>query len=95
MGDSDIREYDFTEAAWESLYDAVDDTRFLDQDAQLIYNSLRHKLKLRSFGDYLKRYIYLKAGLSEPFTQIPLKDYQLIIRSAFTHHHPLPQPQPN
>lgn len=90
MGSSDIREYDFTEAAWESLYDAVDDTRFLDQDAQLIYNSLRHKLKIRSFGDYLKRYIYLKAELSDPFTQIPLKDYQLIIRSAFSDNHTPP-----
>ena len=76
--------YDFTDAAWESLYDAVDDTQFLDKDAQLIYNSLRHRLKIRSFGDYLKRYIYEKAGLIEPFTEVPLKDYQLIIRSAFS-----------
>ena len=62
MEDQDIRDFDFTDAAWESLYDAVDDTQFLNKDAQLIYDSLKHRLKIRSFGDYLKRYIYLKAG---------------------------------
>lgn len=90
MEDRDIRDFDFTDAAWESLYDAVDDTQFLDKDAQLIYNSLRHRLKIRSFGDYLKRYIYLKAGLTEPFTEVPLKEYQLIIRSAFSDNHTPP-----
>lgn len=87
MEDHDIRDFDFTDAAWESLYDAVDDTQFLNKDAQLIYDSLKHRLKVRSFGDYLKRYIYLKAGLTEPFTEIPLKEYQLIIRSSFSDNH--------
>ena len=87
MEERDIRDFDFTDAAWESLYDAVDDTQFLDRDAHLIYTSLRHRLKIRSFGDYLKRYIYLKAGLTEPFAEVPLKEYQLIIRSAFSDNH--------
>lgn len=87
MESHDINALDFTDAAWESLYDAVDDAHFLDRDAQLIYDSLKHRLKIRSFGDYLKRYIYLKAGLTEPFTEIPLKEYQLIIRSSFSDNH--------
>lgn len=90
MEDRDIRDFDYTDAAWESLYDAVDDTQFLDKDAQLIYNSLRHQLKIRSFGDYLKRYIYLKAELTEPFAEVSLKEYQLIIRSAFSDNHTPP-----
>lgn len=69
------------------LLDAVDDTQFLNKNAQLIYDSLKHRLKIRSFGDYLKRYIYLKAGLSDPFCEIPLKEYQLIIRSSFSDNH--------
>ena len=40
MSEIDIKDFDFTEAAWESLYDAVDDTVFLEQDAEVIYNSL-------------------------------------------------------
>jgi len=90
MGDYDIRDFDFTDAAWESLYDAVDDTQFLEKDAHLIYNSLKHRLKIISFGDYLKRYIYQKAGLTEPFAEVPLKEYQLIIRSAFSDNHTPP-----
>ena len=87
MSESDIRDFDFTEAAWESLYDAVDDTVFLEQDAEVIYNSLKHRLKFIPFGDYLKRYIYLKAGLDEPFADVPLKEYQSIIKSAFSDNH--------
>lgn len=80
----DIQDFDFTGAAWESLYDAVDDTQFIDKDAKLIYNSLKNRMKIISFGDYLKRYIYLKAGLTEPFADVPLKEYQVIIRTAFS-----------
>lgn len=83
MDNGDIRDFDYTDAAWESLYDAVDDTQFRDKDAQLIYNSLRHHLKIRSFGDYLKRYIYQKAEFDIPFSDVPLKDYQQIIKDAF------------
>ena len=90
MSGSDIRDFDFTEAAWESLYDAVDDTVFLEQDAEVIYNSLKHRLKFIPFGDYLKRYIFLKAGLEEPFADVPLKEYQSIIKSAFSDNHTPP-----
>lgn len=90
MDDYDIKDFDFTAAAWESLYDAVDDTQFLDKDAQLIYDSLRYRLKIRSFGDYLKRYIYIKAGLTEPFAEVPIKEYQLIIRDSFSDNHTPP-----
>lgn len=84
MDDFEIRDLDFTDSAWESLYDAVDDESFADKDAQLIYNTLKSRLKLRSFGDYLKRYIYIKAELTEPFPNVPLKEYQQIICSAFS-----------
>ena len=79
-----IKDFDYTEAAWESLYDAVDDTVFLEQDANVIYNSLRHRLRFISFGDYLKRYIYLKAGLDTPFADVPLSEYQSIIKESFS-----------
>lgn len=80
-------EFDFTGAAWKSLRAAVDNDDFLDQDAELIYKSLQHNLKLISFGDYLRRYIYLKAGLTAPFNEVDIKEYQLIIRSAFEDNH--------
>ena len=79
----DIPELDYTEAAWNHLYDAVDDEKFLQQDAILIYNSLKYKLKFISFGDYLKRYIYVKMGLEGPASEIPLQTYQQIIKDSF------------
>lgn len=84
MFDSGMDEgLDFTNAAWESLYDAVDADEFRDQDAQLIYDSLKHRLRIIPFGDYLKRYIYQKAGLTGHYSEVPLKDYQLIIKDSF------------
>lgn len=74
---------DFTDKAWESLYDVVDDPYFLEQDAQLIYDALRRRLRWVSFGDYLKRYIYRKAQLEGAYTEIPLEEYQSIICDSF------------
>ena len=83
LPDYDHDELEFTYCARESLYDIVDDAYFRDQDSYLIYNALRTRLKAIPFGDYLKRYIYLKAELEGDYQQIPLKEYQQIIRDSF------------
>ena len=64
MESEQSRSIDFTNDAWESLYDTVDDDLFGEEDPILIYRTLRHKLRLISFGDYLKRYICIKAELT-------------------------------
>ena len=74
---------DFTDNAWDALYDVVDSADFRDHDADRIYDALSRRLKFIPFGEYLKRYIYRKAGLTEPFDAIPVKPYQQIIRDAF------------
>ncbi len=86
----DQNELEFTYSAWESLYDAVDDVLFPTEDAKLIYHSLKENLVMRSFGDYLKRYIYHKAGIKEPFREVPLKTYQTLIKQAFDSTHTPP-----
>ncbi len=83
MDTEDINELDFTENAWEALYDAVDSSYFREQDADLIYKTLQGRLHTLSFGDYLKRYIYQKAEMEEPFEQVPLKTYQQVIQGSF------------
>lgn len=75
---------DYTNMAWESLYETVDDIMFKNMDAKLIYNSLEKKLKFISFGDYLKRYIYRKAELDIPFEEVTDQTYQQIIRYSFS-----------
>ena len=74
---------DFTGNAWDALYDAVDNTYFQDQDASLIYAVLKKRLRFISFGEYLRRYIYRRAGLTEPFAEVPLAVYQQIIKDSF------------
>ena len=81
------RSYNFTVKAWDHMYDAVDHQYFQEMDSDLIYQSLEKELKPVPFGDYLKRYIYRKAGLTGSFREVPLKDYQIIILDAFRDHH--------
>lgn len=78
---------DFTEIAYDSMYDVVDDTAFREKDAELIYEALAKRLKMIPFGNYLKRYIYKRAGLSGKYDEIPVKDYQVIIRDSFVDNH--------
>ena len=78
-----MEEYDFTNSAWEFLYNVVDSSEFTDEEEQVIYQSLTSQLKIRAFGDYLRRYIYFKAGLKERFEEVSLKSYQRIIRDSF------------
>ncbi len=86
MGIDTTDELDFTENAWEAMYDTVDSTYFRDQDADLIYRTLQERLTSLSFGDYLKRYLYQRMEMTAPFEEVPLADYQQIIRDAFAEH---------
>jgi len=74
---------DFTGTAWESLYEAVDDAAFEDEDAEVIYNSIKSKFPVINFSDYLKRYIYQRAELEEPFGEVGQEIYQEIIKQSF------------
>lgn len=74
---------DFTYWAHESFFSAVDDPYFRDSDLDVIYSTLIDKVRVVSFGDYLKRYIYQKAELSQNFSEIPLTTYIEIIRDEF------------
>lgn len=80
------RSYNFTMKAWDRMYDAVDHQYFQEMDSDLIYESLEKGLKPVPFGDYLKRYIYRKSGMTGSFREVPLKDYQIIIMDAFRDH---------
>ena len=84
------RSYSFTMKAWDRMYDAVDHKYFQEMDSDLIYQALEKELKPVPFGDYLKRYIFRKAGMAGSFRGVPLKDYQMIITDAFMDHHTPP-----
>ena len=74
---------EYTETAWETFYEAVDNSNFADRDAELIFETLNKKMRLISFSDYLKRYIYKRAALEGNFSDIDLITYQQIIKASF------------
>ena len=74
---------EFTEFAWESVYDAVDNDLFRDKDAELIYSVLDRKLRFVSFGRFLQRYLYEKYRLEEDFDSVPIVVYQKLIKQSF------------
>ena len=41
----EIRSIDFTNKAWDVLYDAVDNNYFRERDAELIYSALKKRMK--------------------------------------------------
>ena len=89
--EDNLSSLDFTGEDWEVFYDTVDSAHFQDKDADLIYQVLEKKMKLIPFGEYLKRYIYRKAGMTEPFAEVPLRIYQQIIRESFGDNHTPPR----
>ena len=81
---------DYTGRAWDVFYDSVDGERFSEADAEAIYDALNAKELLVSFGDYLRRYICEKADLPGKEDEIPISEYQAIIRESFAEHHTPP-----
>lgn len=73
----------FTDQAWERFYAVAENTDVSGIDAQNVYQALRESARSIPFGDYLKRYIYLKAELSGPYDAVPLSEYQSILKASF------------
>jgi len=78
-----INSLDFTKRSEDAFFDAVDLATFHDKDAETIFQHLISKIRLILFGDYLKRYIYLKAGMSGNYDDIAVREYQHIIIDSF------------
>ena len=76
-------EFEYTHTAAKSIKDLIWKESFEDQDSQLIFDYLYNQIKIVSFKDYLKRYIYTKAELEERFEDVDDKTYQDIILGSF------------
>lgn len=73
----------FTRAARRNLKMTVRDPYFRDMDSDLIYRQLMKKMRFVPFGDHLKRFIYRKEGMTDPFDQVPPAVYQKYIVNHF------------
>ena len=78
-----VRDYDFTRKAMQGISRVVTSDDFEDMDADAIFDYLLNEMEVVVFRDYLKRYIYERAGLKEPFARVPEETYLEIILDSF------------
>lgn len=78
-----VQDYEFTRRAVQRFRQVVSLDGFEDEDAEVIFNYLYREMELVSFGDHLKRYIYERAGLEEPFAEVTQDIYREIVAESF------------
>lgn len=78
-----VQDYEFTRKAAQRFRQVVSLDGFEDEDADVIFHYLYKEMELVSFGDHLKRYIYERAGLEEPFGEVTQDIYRDIVIESF------------
>ncbi|MDR1616766.1 MAG: hypothetical protein LBR98_07125 [Syntrophomonadaceae bacterium] len=78
-----LNSLEFTKNSEEKFYRVVDLADFQDDDAEKIFQCLRNELRLIPFGDYLKRYIFIKSGMEGDFRAVSADEYAHVITYAF------------
>ena len=74
---------DFTMRGEDSFYNIVDDKLFATDDVSAIFRTIEKKSRYIPFCEYLKRYIYRRAGMTGDYNEIPLSEYQHTIVDCF------------
>ena len=78
-----VEEFEFTRKAAQRFRQVVSLEGFEDEDADVIFHYLYKEMELVSFGDHLKRYIYERAGLEEPYGEVTQDIYRDIVIESF------------
>ena len=81
--DKTIYDFDYTRRAVADMNRIIDSQEFADMDADMIFEYLEDKMQIVLFPDYLKRYIYQKLEMKEPFADVPFSAYQNILYTSF------------
>ena len=83
IADDSVQEFEFTKRAARRFREVVSLESFEDEDADAIFHYLYKEMELVSFGDHLKRYIYERAGLEEPFREVTTDTFKEIALDSF------------
>ena len=78
-----VKDFEFTRKAAQRFRQVVSLDGFEDEDADVIFHYLYKEMELVSFGDHLKRYIYERAGLEEPYNEVTQDIYRDIVVESF------------
>ena len=81
--ESTVRDFEFTRKAQNQILRVVESDDFADMDSEAIFRYLYKTMEIVSFKDYLKRYIYERAGLRAPFRAVPDDVFGEIIAYSF------------
>ena len=79
-----LRDYEYTKLSVLDFNRVVSSKQFERMDSETIFRYLSEEMEIVSFGDYLKRYIYERASITEPFQQIPEEYYADYLSDSFT-----------
>lgn len=83
LPDETEQSYSFTLKAWKKIRCTALDESFSSMDADAIFAALSRSIRVVPFHEYLKRYLYEKAEIMIPFSEVPLQEYQDMIKEAF------------
>ena len=78
------KELEYTDNAWQSVYHVAEEGCFSENEADVIFEELMKNMRVVPFGEYLKRYLYQKNSMTEPFHHVELQTFQKIILDSFT-----------
>ena len=78
-----VRDFDFTRKAMQGISRVISSEDFEDMDVDAIFDYLLNEMEIVVFKDYLKRYIYERAGIREPFSKVQDNVYLDIILDSF------------
>ena len=81
--DRTLKDYEYTRNAMNQIRSIVRSDEFRTMDSEAIYQYLLDGGSFVSFKDYLKRYIYQKAGIEEPFSEVSDDVYKGILTDNF------------
>lgn len=81
--DSTLKDFEFTRKAQRQIRRVVTSKSFEDMDADAIFNFLFKEMQMVSFKDYLKRYLYERAGIQAPYREVPEEAFRDLIRGSF------------
>ena len=78
-----VRSYSFTLRAWQKILVTTERVDFWAMDADEIFQTVTSEIRVVPFREYLKRYLYEKTGMFQPFARVPLSEYTEIVEMAF------------
>lgn len=82
-----IEDYEYTRRSVIDMNRIMDSREFREMDSETIYRYLLGQMRIVSFKDYLKRYIYERNPQQVPFAKVKEDTYTKIIIDSFQKNH--------